>query len=114
MRNVSLRSLASRLKGLGFCLFVSMAFAAGVSAQTQSTTGTIQGNVQDANGAAIPGANVEIKHIETNFTRTFVTDEDGRFVALSLPSGTYTVTVGKAGLRHSGAGASQISLWARR
>ncbi|HWN10450.1 MAG TPA: TonB-dependent receptor [Pyrinomonadaceae bacterium] len=97
MRNVSLRSLASRLKGLCFCLFISIAFAAVVSAQTQSTTGTIQGNVQDANGAAIPGANVEIKHIETNFTRTFVTDEDGRFVALSLPPGNYSVTVAKQG-----------------
>ncbi len=97
MRNVSLCSLASRLKGLCFCLFISIAFAAVVSAQTQSTTGTIQGNVQDANGAAIPGANVEIKHIETNFTRTFVTDEDGRFVALSLPPGNYSMTVAKQG-----------------
>lgn len=97
MRNVSLSSLTLRLKGFCFCLFISMAFATAVIAQTQSTTGTIQGNVQDANGAAIPGANVEIKHLETNFTRSFVTDEDGRFVALSLPSGSYSVTVGKQG-----------------
>jgi len=97
MRNVSLRSLTSQLKGLCFCLLITMAFAAVVPAQTQSTSGTIQGTVQDANGAAIPGANVEIKHLATNFTRTFVTDEDGRFVALSLPSGSYSLTVAKQG-----------------
>lgn len=97
MRNFSLSSLTSRLKGLCFCLFISIAFAAGASAQTQSTSGTIQGNVQDANGAAIAGASVEVKHLATNFTRTYVTDEDGRFVALSLPSGGYSVTVTKQG-----------------
>jgi hypothetical protein len=97
MRNVSLHSLAARLLGFSLCVFASLAVAASVSAQTQSTSGTIQGTVQDSNGAAIPGANVEIKHKETNLTRTFVTDEEGRFVALSLPSGTYTVTVAKQG-----------------
>lgn len=97
MRNALLRSFAHRAKGLSICLFVSLVFAAGVAAQTQSTTGTIQGTVLDANGAAIPGASVEVKNLDTNFTRTFATDEDGRFVALSLPPGRYTVTVAKQG-----------------
>jgi hypothetical protein len=97
MHNPLFRSFAVRVKGLGICLFVSLVFAAAVVAQTQSTTGTIQGTVLDANGAALPGASVEIKHIETNFTRSLTSDEEGRFVALSLPPGRYTVTVTKQG-----------------
>jgi len=68
-----------------------------VVAQTQSTTGTIQGTVVDANGAVVPGANVEIKNRETNFTRTLTTDEEGRFVAPLLQPGNYSVTVSKQG-----------------
>ncbi|MBC8028919.1 MAG: TonB-dependent receptor [Pyrinomonadaceae bacterium] len=97
MRNVFRRFFALRLKEIGPCLFASLILATGVVAQTQSTTGTIQGTVVDANGAAIPGASVEIKNLETNFTRSLVTDEEGRFVALSLPSGKYSVTVTKQG-----------------
>ena len=97
MRNALHCSFAELVKGLGISLLVTLIFAAGVVAQTQITTGTIQGTVLDANGAALPGARVEVKKIETNFTRTFVTDDEGRFVALSLPSGRYTVTVSKQG-----------------
>ena len=97
MRNALLPSFAIWAKGMGLCLLISIAMAAGVVAQTQSTTGTIQGNVLDANGAAIPGATVEIKNLGTNLTRTITTDEEGRFVALSLPPGKYSVTVSNKG-----------------
>ena len=97
MRHPQLHSFALTVKELSVCLLVTLAFAVAATAQTQSTTGTIQGTVLDANGAAIPGASVEIKNSETNLTRTLTTDEDGRFVALSLPSGRYTVTVVKQG-----------------
>ncbi len=97
MRHALLRLYIKRVKALGICLLTTLAFSIGALAQTQSTSGTIQGNVLDANGAAIPGASVEIKNVDTNFSRSIVTDEEGRFVALSLPSGRYTVTVSKQG-----------------
>lgn len=84
-------------KGLVVCLLAIALVAISAQAQTQITTGTIQGTVLDANGAALPGANVEIKNVRTNFSRTLTTDDDGRFVALQLPSGTYTLTVTKSG-----------------
>lgn len=90
-------SVPRLVKGLGICLFLILAIAAQVSAQTQITTGTIQGTVTDANGGAVPGANVEIKNLETNLTRTLSTDEGGRFVTLALPPGKYSVTVSKSG-----------------
>src|SRR6185369_12704175 len=68
-----------------------------IFAQSQATTGTIQGTVIDANGAAVPGANIEIKNLETNATRTLTTDEGGRFVAPLLQPGNYSVSVSKQG-----------------
>ena len=40
---------------------------------------------------------MEVKNTETNFSSNLTTDEDGRFFALSLPPGTYTVTVSTQG-----------------
>src|SRR5712691_7883370 len=97
MRNALLRSFALRVKGIGICLLVILVFAVGVLAQTQITAGTIQGTVLDANGAALPGANVEVKNVDTNFVRTSTTNDEGRFVALQLPPGRYTLTVSKSG-----------------
>ncbi len=97
MRNPLLCSFAQWAKGVSICLFVLFLFAATVAAQTQITTGAIQGTVQDANGAAVAGAEVEVKNADTNFIRTTTTDEEGRFVALQLPPGRYTVTVTKTG-----------------
>ncbi|MEP6819916.1 MAG: TonB-dependent receptor [bacterium] len=82
---------------MSICLFATFLFAAAVAAQTQITTGTIQGTVLDANGAALPGASVEVKNVDTNLTRTTTSDEEGRFTALQLPPGRYTVTVTKTG-----------------
>lgn len=97
MRNPLLRCLALAVKSLSACLLVTLWLTTPTVAQTQITTGTIQGTIVDANGAAVPGANVEVKNIDTNFIRTTTSDEDGRFVALQLPSGRYNVTVTKTG-----------------
>src|SRR5688572_23534352 len=64
-----------------------------ISAQTQITTGTIQGIVTDATGAQLPGVTVEARNIGTNQARTQTTGGDGRFVFLALPPGTYRLTL---------------------
>src|SRR5262247_1018251 len=66
-------------------------------AQTQITTGVIQGTVLDDAGAVVAGAVVEVKNTDTNLTKNLSTDSDGRFVFLQLPSGRYTLTVSKQG-----------------
>ncbi|MDQ1727994.1 MAG: hypothetical protein QOD33_119 [Pyrinomonadaceae bacterium] len=97
MRYPPFRSLARRVIRLSFCLLASFTFATGAWAQTQITSGTIQGTVLDANGAAVPGALVTLRNTGTNLTRDLNTDEDGRFAALQLPPGRYTLTVSKQG-----------------
>jgi hypothetical protein len=82
---------------LSFCLLAIFAFGAGALGQTQITSGTIQGTVLDANNAAVPGALVTLRNTATNLTRDLATDEDGRFAALQLPPGRYTLTVSKQG-----------------
>jgi hypothetical protein len=62
-------------------------------AQSQATTGLIEGTVSDASGARLPGATVTLLNTGTNATRDLVTDSDGRFRGLLLPLGTYRLTV---------------------
>ncbi|MEO7538534.1 MAG: carboxypeptidase regulatory-like domain-containing protein, partial [Pyrinomonadaceae bacterium] len=71
-------------------------FAVGAFAQ-DITSGTIQGSVSDEQGAAVAGAAVEARNVETNFAKVFSTDEGGRFTFLSMPPGHYVVSVTKQG-----------------
>ena len=94
MRTPVFRSFP-RLQTFAANLILILLLAPAVAAQTQSTTGNIQGTVQDANGDVVPGANVEIKNVDTGLSRSLVTDDAGRFVALALQPGKYSVKVSK-------------------
>src|SRR5215216_5398787 len=86
-----------RIHAFAISFIFMLLITSSVFAQSQSTTGTIQGTVVDTNGGAVAGANVEIKNLDTNLSRTQTTDEEGRFTALALPPGRYSVTVSKQG-----------------
>lgn len=62
-------------------------------AQSQATTGVIEGTVSDQSGGRLPGATVTLTNTGTNFTREITSDTDGRFRGLLLPLGTYKLTV---------------------
>src|SRR5213593_4369377 len=70
-----------------FLLLPSLVFA-----QSQATTGVIEGTVVDASGASLPGVTVTVKNTATNFEQTAVTDRSGRFRVVLLPLGPYQVT----------------------
>jgi hypothetical protein len=76
---------------------VVLAVALPAWGQTQITTGVIQGTVSDQSSGLVPGATVEVRHLDTNSTRAQATNTDGRFVFLQLRPGRYTLTVSLAG-----------------
>src|SRR5947209_3442983 len=72
-------------------------FGSNLQAQSESTTGVIEGSLVDSSGAALPGATVSIRNTATNFEQTQTTDGRGRFRGLQLPPGPYRVTVTLSG-----------------
>ncbi len=68
-----------------------------VTMAAQQSTGSMMGMVQDASGAAVPGAIVTVQSVETGQTRTLITNESGNYSALSLPVGQYEIRVEKSG-----------------
>src|SRR5205085_2507666 len=64
-----------------------------VSVTAQEFRGSLSGNVTDPNGAALPGATVEIKNVETNAASTATTNEQGGYSFPLLQPGKYTMTV---------------------
>jgi hypothetical protein len=72
-----------------------LAFAGPARAQT--TTGTIRGYMKDQNGAALTGADVQARNIESGVTRTASTRADGAYILPGLVPGTYDVVVRSIG-----------------
>ena len=73
-----------------------LAAASGVRAQSQATTGVIQGTVT-SEGNAVAGASVVLTNTATNFEKSLVTDGAGRFRGVLLPLGPYRIVVAADG-----------------
>jgi outer membrane receptor protein involved in Fe transport len=87
-----------RLSALAFfCAALLILNASKSNAQT--FRGTILGNVTDSSGAAITGATVTIKNVDTGISRTVSSSDDGSYAAPELQIGNYTITCEKAGFK---------------
>src|SRR5208283_3678837 len=84
---------------LHVCFLVALLVIIAGSAIAQTFRGTILGSVTDSSGAAITGATVTIKNLDTGLTRTVTTSDDGSYSAPELPIGNYSVTVEKTGFK---------------
>src|SRR2546421_10930674 len=78
-------------------IILFLVVATSAAAQSQITTGVIDGTVVDTSAAVLPGVDVEVRNVETNLVRALTTDRGGRFVALQLPPGRYRVTLKLSG-----------------
>ena len=85
------------MKRIIVAMIAACAIAVGSPAAAQQTTGNIQGQVIDAQKAAVPGVTVTAKSETTGFTRTEVTDAEGVYRLNALPVGVYTVRAELAG-----------------
>jgi len=72
--------------------------AVSMPALAQQTTGAIAGRVVDEQDIGIAGATVVAGNLETGFTRTATTDENGVYRLPALPVGTYGIAAERAGL----------------
>ncbi len=97
----------ARLAVLCLCLAFSTFNA---SAQSQATTGDIEGRVLDPNGAVVPNATVTARNEATGFARTADTDADGNYRIILLPPGTYAVEAAATNFNKAGASAVQVTV----
>ncbi len=67
----------------------------------QFDTGTITGTATDASGAVVAHAAITVTNMGTGIQKSFVTDQNGNFVASSLPFGTYVVATRASGFAES-------------
>jgi hypothetical protein len=84
-------------------LLVAMTAGAGLivpsHASAQAVTGTLLGNVTDSSGAGVPGATVTVTEVQTNISRSAVSNDAGYFIFASLQNGTYTVDAELTGFK---------------
>ncbi len=72
-------------------LLTAIIFISSLSIAAQ-TDGTITGDIKDANGASLVGAQVTAKNLGTGLTRVTTSESEGRFVFPGLPVGLYDLT----------------------
>jgi len=83
-------------------------FCAALAFSQVTTTSRLDGTVTDAQGAAVPGASVQVVLGATDQTFRVNTDEKGHWVIPSLQNGVYRVTVSHQGFKTANAPNVQI------
>ena len=86
------------LIGVAAILFMVLAFLPSAKAQVRST-GVVLGTVTDQSGAAVPGANVSLRNVETGTALATETLTTGDYQFPVVPSGQYQLTVTKQGFK---------------
>jgi hypothetical protein len=81
-----------------FSTIIGLVLCFSTVAQAQ-TTATLTGSVADRSAAVLPGVQVTLAQSDTGFTRTAVTDQEGRFVVAGVPVGRYELRAERAGFR---------------
>jgi hypothetical protein len=62
-----------------------------VFAQSQATTGNIEGRVLDPNGAVVPNVEITATNQATGLEKRATTDSEGNYLIILLPPGSYTL-----------------------
>src|SRR5260370_19161165 len=100
---VEMESIGRRHREVSLGLKVCVALCWGLlslltpPAKAQNSRGTILGHVQDASAAAVAGAKVTVRNVDTGVGNKFTTAAAGDFVFVNLVPGTYSITIEKHG-----------------
>ena len=87
----------SRIRLLALMLVLAFLVVPNAMAQSQATTGVIEGIVSDEQGSVLPGATVTLTNTDTNYEKILITDDRGRFRGVLLPLGPYRVSAALEG-----------------
>lgn len=87
----------TKRKTCGVVCLLMAAFAAPAALLAQGSGSSLSGLITDMSQAAVPGADVRIRHLATNITSQTVSDTAGYYRFPSLPVGEYELTIQHAG-----------------
>jgi hypothetical protein len=76
-------------------LIVSIA----MSAAAQLTTATIHGKVANANGTALPAAEIDAVNASSGFVKTVMSGPDGSYTMAGISPGVYNLVVAAPGFQ---------------
>jgi outer membrane receptor protein involved in Fe transport len=83
-------------------VFVAMALliaSIAVSAAAQLTTATIHGKVMNANGTALPAAEIDAVNASSGFVKTVMSGPDGSYTMAGISPGEYNLVVAAPGFQ---------------
>src|SRR5882724_8847930 len=74
-------------------------FADSRNLDAQTVTGTILGQIQDQQGAAIGKAEITARSVDTGAIRKTIADDSGAYQITSVPAGSYEVSTSITGFK---------------
>src|SRR5690348_7982262 len=86
---------------LSATLVFAAAFMASGVAWSQVNLGSVRGDVQDTQHAAIPGATLTLKNDSTGVIQSANSGADGQYAFLNLAAGNYTLSTAASGFNTS-------------
>src|SRR5262245_19755853 len=84
-KNMTKNSKTKYPCALGYVLKVLLSIVLISSASAQVGTSTLSGVVTDSTNAALVGATIQVKNVDTNATQSTITDNQGRYRLPDLP-----------------------------
>ena len=81
------------------CIMILLLHGLAVSTFAQDVTARIDGQVQDAAGAAVTNASVTLTNTKTGEVRTVESDSSGTYTLTLIPPGTYDLSVKAQGFK---------------
>jgi hypothetical protein len=106
------RTWSLRVALVATALFITIVGAG--STYAQSFRGTVVGSVTDSSGAAVVGATVSVRNVDTGVDRITDTTGDGGYLMPELAVGTYDITVEMKGFQKARVTGVTVSVTAER